>query len=257
MSVGLAACAAPSQGAPASDGSAYSSPGSSSFSGGTSVSTGSHAPSAARTVRGVETASNVLVKPDSVNVCFTLRTSGSDAPKALEDFRGVIGDMERRFKETVARDATVRMLGVAVSPDSGASKKEEATKGKALSVVATGIVEIALPESASYWERARIVGAAAQLAASFSAAHEAPVRAIVTAPEVLVKAPEKHRQTLLDKWVAKSRELSKTAKIGERTLDFTSCSPPGDVQQRALSLEEAELTLAVSCEPLRGALEKP
>ena len=255
----LVACGAIPEGKAPHEGAGYStsSSGAGSFSSPTSVSSPSEG-SAPRAVNAVETASNLLVKPDEVRVCFTLRALTTDAPKALEDFRALTAELDRRFKETVAKDASLVMKNVAVTPDEGSSKKtSDGTKAKVFAVVATGYVELVLPENASYWERARLVGSATQLAAVFSAAHnETPVRAIVTGPEIHVKAPEAHRKTLLEKWVRKSQELSKTAKIAGRTLDFASCSPPGDVQQRLLSLEEAELTLPVSCEPLRASLEK-
>lgn len=264
VSSSLVACGAIPDGKTPNEGSAYSTSSSSSSVGSIgSFSSGSLAsPSGdgggAVTPHAVETASNLLVKPDEARVCFTLRAQTTDAPKALDDFRGLAGEMERRFKETVAKEARLVMKNVSVSPEEANSKKSsDPTKPKVFTVVATGVVELALPENAPYWERARLVGSASQLAATLSAMYnDTPVRAIVTRPELRVKAPEAHRKALLEKWVKKSQELSKTAKIGGRTLDFTSCSPPGDVQQRLLSVEEAELTLPVSCEPLRASVDK-
>lgn len=202
--------------------------------------------------RAHETTVNVIARPDVLVLTLSMRAANVDATRATEDLRQLSAELEKRFRESASPKAKLVMFGAAVELDERVAKKSADKEPRKLAVTAQGAVEIPLEPGAAYWERARTFAAAMQVAEHTNASMcEGPLRAHVASAEARVKNPGAHRKELLDKWAENNRSFAKTAQLADKPLEVTSCTPPAEVTQRAVSLEEVELGLPVSCQPLQ------
>lgn len=129
--------------------------------------------------------------------------------------------------------------------------------GKALSdeppsyqVRVDGSIEIKLAPEQDYWARSQLMAALAKVTREIAASlKSADPHIDVAFSELLplVKDASQHRAKLLSRWALRARELAQLAQIDKAPLAVTDCSPPGEVEQRVVSLEEIALVLQVSC----------
>jgi len=62
-----------------------------------------------------------------------------------------------------------------------------------------------------------------------------------------VKDAEPHRAKLVARWVTRARAFADAAETEAAQLHLIECTPPGEIEQKVISLEEIALSLAVSC----------
>ena len=117
-------------------------------------------------------------------------------------------------------------------------------------VVCSGHVHVPLAVEASYWPRARSVAALhAVLAATATAGGKLkhPVQLGFGPAVALVDDPEQHRLALIERWLARARELATRAQAQGLcgALHLRECAVPGAVSQHPRNLDEVELRLAL------------
>ncbi|MBL8610194.1 MAG: hypothetical protein JNL38_22855 [Myxococcales bacterium] len=210
-----------------------------------------HDPAPTPGARPSETLVNVVAKPDVLVLKVALRAANTDATRAVDDLKTLGAEIERAFQKSAGADSKLVMYGATVELD-GPHKKSGDKEPQRLAVTAQGAIEIPLRKDAGYWDRARTFSAAMQVAEHENRALcEGPLRAHVSSAEARVKNAQGFRDELLERWAKNNRTFAKTAQLADKPLEATSCTPPSEVHQRMVSLEEVELTLPVSCQPLQ------
>jgi hypothetical protein len=66
-------------------------------------------------------------------------------------------------------------------------------------------------------------------------------------PVLKVRDPEAHRAELIKRWVERTRAFARGAESNGAPLELVDCAPPAGITQRAISVEEVGLSLAVTC----------
>jgi hypothetical protein len=119
-----------------------------------------------------------------------------------------------------------------------------------------GSFEIALRPDQDYWARSRIMASLARTTHDFILAEKAdkadkaddsPIEIGFSEPRLRVKDPEQYRDKLLARWMARTKKLATLAEAEKSPLAMVDCTPPGDIEQRVVSMEEISLTLPVAC----------
>ena len=62
-----------------------------------------------------------------------------------------------------------------------------------------------------------------------------------------MKDPEQYRDKLLARWLQRTKKLATAAEAEKSPLAIVDCTPPGDIEQRVVSMEEISLALPVAC----------
>lgn len=117
-------------------------------------------------------------------------------------------------------------------------------------VVCSGHIHVPLAAEASYWPRARAVATLHAILAAAAAAGaklKHPVQLGFGPALALVDDPEQHRVALIERWLARARELATLAQAQALcgALHLRECAVPGPVSQHPRSLDEVELRLAL------------
>jgi len=221
---------------------------------GSAISSGESAPAP---VSGRTSPSDFLVRPDTIEIAFVLTERGDSPDKILADLKTQTAAISQRLTEATGAPVVTRMCGASTSAVSGGGKA--AIEGPPTFVVRVdGAIDIALPPQQDYWARsqsiASLVKATLELHASSKpgekAAEETVEKALTmgfSEPRPLVKEVDKYRAKLLERWTQRARELATAAQSDKAPLAIVDCTPPGDIEQRVISLEEVSLSLPVSC----------
>ncbi len=117
-------------------------------------------------------------------------------------------------------------------------------------VVCSGHIHVPLAAEASYWPRARAVATLHAILAAAAAAGaklKHPIQLGFGPALALVDDPEQHRVALIERWLARARELATRAQAQALcgALHLRECAVPGPVSQHPRSLDEVELRLAL------------
>jgi hypothetical protein len=190
--------------------------------------------------------SDKTVRPDVLVVRFSLRQETDSSEQALLALKAAVDRYVRAAAEATKAEVVPRLAGFGVET-SYARKlaSDSAARGQA---VVHGALEVALPATLDFWGRSALVAKLLELART--TATEAEKQNLVASfadPVPSLRDPESHRADLLERWVKRTRAFTATAQAESAPLVPVECTPPGAVQQRAVSLEEVALTLPVSC----------
>lgn len=214
---------------------------------GASVTSG---PSAPTPSSGRTNPSDFVVRPDALQLAFVLTDSGADPQKILADLKTRAEAITQRLKEAAGAPVTVRMCGASTSA-AGSSGKMASDEVAEYAVRVDGAVDVTLPEAQDYWARSQSIAALVKATIELHAATKVPENKTLSlgfsAPQPLVKDPDHYRARLLERWTARARELAAAAQSDKAPLAVVDCTPPGDIEQRVISLEEIALSLPVSC----------
>jgi hypothetical protein len=189
-----------------------------------------------------------VVRPDTLEITFAVTERGSDAQKVLEDLRARVEKITTQIKQAAGPGATATMCGASTSA---------APRGKAagdepleLTVRVEGSIGIPLVPAQDYWARSQLVAAVARATREITSADKsAEPRVDIAFSDLrpLVKNTEAYRAKLLSRWAEKVRDLTQAVGSEKAPLAIVECTPPGDVTQAVVSLEEIALSLPVSC----------
>lgn len=178
----------------------------------------------------------LVVRPDLISMSFSIWVEGADTAALKAEVTG----LEQKLATTLPGWAT-RVVMCGVRQEGG----WEATK-----LVAEGRIEVPLPPEKNFWERAQVVTALS--AWSNPVQRPSKAESEKTYPKKAwgglvysVAQPEKYRETLVAQWTERVQIF--TSKAATAPIHLTECTPPAQVEQRALSLEEVELYLTVNC----------
>ncbi len=163
----------------------------------------------------------LVVRPDLISMSFSIWVEGSD----MAALRAEVTALEQKLATTLPG--------------------WEATK-----LVAEGRIEVPLPPEKNFWERAQVVTALSAWSnpvqrPSKAESDKAYPKKAWGGLVYSVAQPEKYRETLVAQWTERVHIF--TSKAATTPIHLTECTPPAQVEQRALSLEEVELYLTVNC----------
>ena len=198
---------------------------------------------------------DLVVRPDVILLGFALKETDTDPQKALAAAQAATGEVTQRLQKATGGAAAVRMCGTSVSPApaSAAYSKGDDKEAKAprFAVVVDGSIEVRLGAELDYWARSRIVAAIAQatreLADATKDVKDGSRGARFDELRPAVKDAEPHRAKLVARWVTRARAFADAAETEAAQLHLIECTPPGEIEQKVISLEEIGLSLAVSC----------
>ncbi|QRN95542.1 hypothetical protein JRI60_41855 [Archangium violaceum] len=191
--------------------------------------------------------SDKTVRPDMLVVRFSLRQETDSSEKALPVLKAAVDRYVRAAAEATKSEVVPRLSGFGVEA-AGYGRKMSSDSSARGQVVVHGALEVALPATLDFWGRSALVAKLLELART--TATEAEKQELVASfadPAPALRDPESHRAELLELWVKRTRAFTATAQVESAPLAPVECTPPGAVQQRAVSLEEVALTLPVSC----------
>lgn len=200
---------------------------------------------------------DLVVRPDVILLGFALKETDADPQKALAAAQAATAEVTQRLQKATGGAAAVRMCGtsVAPAPASAAYSKEDDKEEKApaprFAVVVDGSIEVRLGGELDYWARSRMVAAIAQatreLADATKDVKDGSRGARFDEPRPAVKDAEPHRAKLVARWVTRARAFAEAAETETAQLHLIECTPPGEIEQKVISLEEIGLSLPVSC----------
>jgi hypothetical protein len=206
---------------------------------------------------------SIVVRPDVLDVDFTVSTVVDDADLGARIVGEATKTLEARFAEIVAKGALqVRMRGASIEPAPHASgkvvvrkdaKRETHEARPPVSVTVEGRVLVALSPAQDYWERTHLVARLTSVVDRLTATEGAePPRSTVSFGRVEphVRAPEAMRAELAQRWAAQRKQAAREVSSGDAVLVREVCAPAAQVVERAVSLEEIELTLPIECRRL-------
>jgi uncharacterized protein YggE len=190
----------------------------------------------------------LIVRPDMLVMEVGIEKRDRDPTRALTQAQAEATDLLGRLQQATGGAATLRPCGTRVTPVGGQAKVEDPATVFAVSV--EGRIEIGLAPEADYWRRSSVVAALAQLAdgyAASSATKQGARGVSLGHTRVVVRDPEAFRAKLTEQWVQRARAFAAAAQAQAAPLYAIDCSPPGDIAQKELSLEEVALSLGMSC----------
>ncbi|WP_437646418.1 hypothetical protein [Sorangium sp. So ce362] len=191
-----------------------------------------------------------VVRPDTIEITFVLTGRGADPRAILADLKTRAQAITQRLGEAAGSPVTSKMRGVSTSAD-GSELAEPAV----YVVRVDGSIDVALAAEQDYWARSglwvSLVAATRDLVAatksSDTKSSETGVDLGFSAPRPLLKDAQKLRPKLLELWTERARQLAKLAESDKAPLAIVDCAPPGDIDQRVVSLEEISLSVPVNC----------
>lgn len=230
-------------------GAPYEPPSSPSLSAYSTSAGSSFAPSSPAVPQGAATRGDLIVRPDQLVFGFALRESGADPQKALAAAEAAVAALRQRLDQATSGAAAVRMCGTTITPvHRGKAADSEPAEA---AVAVDGVVEVPLPASLDYWGRSRLLAGIARVTEEVTAAakdDKDDLRgATFEQPRATLKDPEAHRAELSGRWIRRARAFAEAAQAAAAPLYLVDCAPPGEIEQRAISLEEIGLSLAVTC----------
>lgn len=186
---------------------------------------------------------SLVVRPDLVRVAFTARVEEFDSGKAVTVLEAAFTALTRELS-TALPGAAVVMRGLDWQAD-GKSK----ARGEGIPH-ATGQIEVPLTDAQGYWARARVIATLNALtlaAAAHGRTRKPAVEVYFGGPVTMLREPELHRATLIQRWLERVRQLADLAEASRvcGSLQLRECAAPGPVTQHPISLEEIELRLAL------------
>lgn len=189
----------------------------------------------------------IVVRPDLACVPFAVHVLDADPDKAVAIAQGVVNELVSKLR-VAAPNGVLRMRGIAVNPTQGYGKTKEAQAETTFALVADGVFEAPLAETADYWARSKMISAFVAISKKeHEARKEPPVTLSFEMPNLRVADPELHRAKLTKQWVERARAFATAAQTTTTPLTLVDCQAPGELAQRHISTEEVGLTLTVSC----------
>jgi hypothetical protein len=225
-----------------------SSPSLSAYSSGSSFSSPS-SPSGPAVPQHGAVKADLVVRPDTLVLGFAIREVAADPENALASAQASVADLGRRLGQVTSGAATLKMCGTSIS--SFRSGKAADSEPAEAAVVVDGTVEVPLAPSLDYWARSRLLAGITRvtqdLTAAAKKAEDEGRGATFEQPRPVVKEPEAHRAELSARWIRRARAFAEAAQAAAAPLYLVDCAPPGEIEQRAISLEEIGLSLSVAC----------
>jgi hypothetical protein len=186
-----------------------------------------------------------VVRPDVLTVRFAVRQETEFPVQALSALKAAVDRYVRAVAEATKAEVVPHLTGFAA--DSGYSRKLSSGDA-AMSYGVHGSLELAMPATLDFWGRTELVAKLLQVArASATEAEKQNLRFSFEQPAPALRDAEAHRAALLKRWAERTRTFALSTQSEGAPLAPVECTPPGEVQQKPLSLEEVALTLPVSC----------
>ncbi|WP_257452964.1 hypothetical protein [Archangium lipolyticum] len=190
--------------------------------------------------------SDKTVRPDVLVVRFSVSQETGSLEQALPVLKAAVDRYVRAAAEATKSEVVPRLAGFGVQ-ETGYGRKISSDSSTRYAVV-HGSLEVALPATLDFWGRSALAAKLHELSrTTASEAEKQKLFASFVGPVPALRDPESHRAELLELWVKRTRAFAATAQAESAPLAPVECTPPGAVQQRAVSLEEVALTLPVSC----------
>ena len=202
-----------------------------------------HAP---RLVLRSDGPASLVLRPDHIRVEISVQVTELEVSRAVALIESSV-DAAARELVGVLPGARVLLAGLDLRRNIDKSSRAGL---EIAAVVCSGHVHVPLAVEASYWPRARSVAALhAVLAATATAGGKLkhPVQLGFGPAVALVDDPEQHRLALIERWLARARELATRAQAQGLcgALHLRECAVPGAVSQHPRNLDEVELRLAL------------
>lgn len=189
---------------------------------------------------------SLLLRPDHLRVEVSIQVLEQEVTRAVALVESAV--------DAAARELTAALPGARILL-SGLDLRRNLDKSSRASheiaaVVCSGHVHVPLAAEASYWPRARAVATLHAILAAAAAAGaklKHPLHLGFGPALALVDDPEQHRTALIERWLARARELATRAQAQALcgALHLRECAVPGAVSQHPRSLDEVELRLAL------------
>ena len=192
----------------------------------------------------------LIVRPDTLRMHFSVAGADRLEPdRAVPILKSAVELLTRRVQAAFPA-ATVQLQGFDAEGHGRGMKYGASSGSRAGGVLSVQcVVELALTPAQDFWARAQLVGSLTALAYSLSDEAKRlkpPLEAILHEPGCTVKDPEPFRAALLTRWVARMNELARAAGTEKAPLVIVECSPPGEIVQQQISVDEVLLTLGLA-----------
>jgi len=191
---------------------------------------------------------DLIVRPDTITQGFALKETDPDPQKAVAAAQASAADVIKRLQQATSGAATIKMCGITISP---ASRPKGSEVEAVFTVVVDGSIEIRLAPDLDYWARSRLLASLSQatkeIADAARAVKDGYRGSSFDQMRPLVKDPEAFRPKLTERWIQRARAFAEAAQAQPAPLYLSDCAPPGQIEQKVISLEEIGLSLAVSC----------
>ena len=189
---------------------------------------------------------SIVVRPDLVRVAFSAKVEEFDGGKAVTVLEAAVAALQRELG-TALPGAEIVMRGLEWQADGKLKSRGSGSEGIPH---ATGRIEVPLTAVQGYWARARVLATLNALtlaAAAHGRTRKPAVEVHFGAPLTMLRDPELHRATLIQRWLERVRQLADLAEASRvcSSLQLRECAAPGPVTQHPISLEEIELRLAL------------
>ena len=194
-------------------------------------------------VAGVAPRTGLKVRPDLLTVPFSLRVLGEE-PALLDQLRRRVENMQARLKAATGGVGEARVTGL--SREQLPKKIRDVNQATRID----GCLEIPLAETMDYWARAKLVLAVNQVVdemRSMDAEAEPQIAGFFDEPRAGIKDAERYREQLTTAWVARMRQFIAVAQSEAAPLEIVECSPPTEILEARISIEEVVLDLKPSC----------
>ncbi len=201
---------------------------------------------APRLLLRAEGPASLVLRPDHLRVEISVHVQDLEVSRAVAL---VESSVDAAGRELAAALPGARVLLSGLDLRRNIDKSSRASHEIA-GVVCSGHIHVPLALEASYWPRARAVASLHTILAAAAVAGSKlkhPLQLGFSAALALVDDPEQHRLALIERWLARARELATRAQAQDLcgALHLRECAVPGPVTQHPRNLDEVELRLAL------------
>lgn len=201
---------------------------------------------APRLLLRAEGPASLLLRPDHLRAEISVQVLELEVSRAVALVESAV-DAAARDLASALPGARVVLAGLDLRRNLDKSSR---ASQEIAAVVCSGHIHVPLAADAGYWPRARAVAtlhAILAAAASAGAKLKHPLQLGFSPALALVDDPEQHRLALIERWLARARELATRAQAQGLcgALHLRECAVPGPVTQHPRTLEELELRLAL------------
>jgi hypothetical protein len=191
---------------------------------------------------------DLVVRPDTIMQGFALKETEPDPQKAVAAAQAAAADMTKRLQQATNGTATIKMCGITISPT---TRAKDSGVENVFTVVVDGSIEVRLTPDLDYWARSRLLASLSQatkeIADATRAVKDGSRGSSFDQMRPLVKDAEAFRPKLTERWIQRARAFADAAQAQPAPLYLSDCAPPGQIEQKVISLEEIGLSLAVTC----------
>lgn len=189
------------------------------------------------------------LRPDTLVMSFSCAVRDVTPQRAVELLRAGVTALEHSL-QAVAPEGSVHLDNFETHRHVPKLSKKKSKGPAKVSEHRCGVSgEVRWPLRGDFWSRSVQLAQLVELADVLKTEAERRTPSLYVSygeAEARIAQPEAHRSALLEQWVGRQRELAGLAGSEALPLHVLDLAPVGAVQQQTVSLEEVELSLAVS-----------